>query len=471
MASQGYDALTDGSRRLAGVSSCQLHFNGWLFSAMFAIAEGGNLATSIYAAAELLGTSEGARVYNMANFTLSLTYALGTLLAPFLVGRLGVKRALVISMSMYIWPALAWMYPKVYFCVPANFLEGIFGSVLWTAAGKYTAANAVLYSVKSGAEVRWSVSYFNNLFGGMFALVLAMMKLSAGLIVQTWGGEAGSHIVFAVGCSFTAGGALGMLCLIDFWDERRYEPLLAEDQTVEKQTVEKKSRKGSTPSLSSRTDYDLLVSVFSLMASDAIVWLNMPFNVLEGMVAALAVTDVTTRIKDNLGDEAVGYIWGISGIFALVFSLLLNVVRWKPVAIALGVLAEISFLLMLLLLPLDSWLQLVSIMCARQMGSVVWTGALSGAYAQYYRGTPFLTAAFATYKLQNGLGGAYSFMFFDKLAAVDPNFNIYVCLCLAVLSFPGFCLGHYLHSWRGEKWTPTHTESRGTSINVHMISD
>ncbi|EOD26228.1 hypothetical protein EMIHUDRAFT_236936 [Emiliania huxleyi CCMP1516] len=111
--------------------------NALVFSASFAILEGCISATIIISHEVVehhLASSVSAVLY--------LFFALGTLVAPALVRRAGVKRSLVASMLMYAVYTAAYMAPSPTVLYPAGALGGLAGALLWTAQGAYYTTSA-----------------------------------------------------------------------------------------------------------------------------------------------------------------------------------------------------------------------------------------------------------------------------------------------------------------------------------------
>ena len=98
--------------------------NALVFSASFAILEGCISATIIISHEVVehhLASSVSAVLY--------LFFALGTLVAPALVRRAGVKRSLVASMLMYAVYTAAYMAPSPTVLYPAGALGGLAGAL------------------------------------------------------------------------------------------------------------------------------------------------------------------------------------------------------------------------------------------------------------------------------------------------------------------------------------------------------
>jgi len=436
-------------------SAAWLHFNGWLFALCFGIAEGGNLATGIFASAQLSGTPGGEHIFTVTTAVLYLSFALGTLVAPAMGRLFTVKRAVVFGMACYTLPPLAWLHPKLYLTIPANIMEGLFGAMLWTYSGRYVTDNAKRYAFFAKKDETASISYFSNIFAGSFALMLALLKMVAGALEDSFGPEA----PFAFGFSLCVVGVAGMCFIIDFEalapaciDEAKgageesvemvqTTAVVAKDNS-KVQTPEQPPSSGEPGAAAQPSLLDTMLSVPKITFTDPKLISHMAFNATFSFIGPVAVVIVTGRIKATLGEPAVGYVWGISGLYAFVVSLAISQIKYKPAAIGVGVTGYLALLIPLMTVPRDDiggWLVLVVLMCCYQTGQVVWEGAFFAVHADYYTGTPNLIAAFASYKFQNGVASSIAYFTFDYMTQAT---TLIICLVFTLLSLPCFMVGH-----------------------------
>jgi hypothetical protein len=388
-------------------SSSRLHLNGWLMAFCFAIAEGGNLATSIYASSVLLESPKGTHIFFLTNAILYLSFALGTIISPSFVAFWGIKRGLVVGVFAYVFPPLAWLNPKLYLTIPANIIEGLFGAMLWTAVGQYYTTNAEHYATAKNLPVQSCVSYFANVFAGLFSLILALTKVLSGAIVQSSVAGQGPTLVFIFGVSLVVGGTVAMMCIIDFdkcgavshtymqgrlphQSNTEFVLSLKQSDSSSRMFQAEDEPESDSKTTSSRyqahTTRGLLMSVLHLQFSDLKIKCHIPFNALFGTMASVAITLLTSAIKNSLGEAAVGYMWGVSGLYSFLFCILVSYVAFKPISVLIGIAAYLTLCVVLLFvseveLNSMSALPLGILMAIYQTGFSVWSGTFSSVHA------------------------------------------------------------------------------------------
>ena len=62
-------------------------------------------------------------------------------------------------------------------------------------------------------------------------------------------------------------------------------------------------------------------------------------------------------------------------------------------------------------------------------------------HAEYYMGSSYLPAAFATYKMQSGFASTLAFFTFEYYSV---NTQLIICLIFGVLSIPTYLMSYYL---------------------------
>ena len=86
---------------------------------------------------------------NRINGSLFTSFSLGTLVAPAIVRRTGVKRSMVFSMGVYSVYMLPFIWLEPVSLVVAAVTAGLAGAVLWCAQGVYFTRNALAYAASA----------------------------------------------------------------------------------------------------------------------------------------------------------------------------------------------------------------------------------------------------------------------------------------------------------------------------------
>ena len=99
-------------------------------------------------------------------------------LPPFILSKLGMKRAIVISMFGYVSYTAASFYANWWTIIPASFVLGILASTLWTGQMSFVAELARIYS-----DVIGMTNSSSRCFGIFYAVYhTGMFKLSVLLL-------------------------------------------------------------------------------------------------------------------------------------------------------------------------------------------------------------------------------------------------------------------------------------------------
>ena len=168
-------------------------------SASFAGLEG-CVITSVNLLAVLLGADLGGRV----NSILFGSFSVGTAIAPAIVRRVGLKPAMVASMSIYTVYMLPFIWARPVGLYIAAAFGGLAGSVLWTAQGVYFTRNALAYAAAknpgSGPEGdSKAISAFAGIFAVVFQATVSIAKISISVVFPDE--RSLLFVTFAVVCS------------------------------------------------------------------------------------------------------------------------------------------------------------------------------------------------------------------------------------------------------------------------------
>jgi hypothetical protein len=243
----------------------------------------------------------------------------------------------------------------------ASIIGGVSGGILWTAQGKYFAANAILYA----DAVDKPVEEINTQFAGIFAAIYLGLEMVAGLIasgVYFGMDDYANAVVFSVYAMIAVVSVLGMLFISNLdeygtW-EFDYEDAIAN-----------------------------ATSTARLLREDSRLLLMMPYQVTFGLVSTFVpfyIFGTVVSDSDNLGEEYVGILAAVTVFAGAAVALPAAEVakyRGKPVVMVFGAIcmSMVGFVLYFVKdRSLERWRVMIPYMLIYGMGRGIWVSPSKG---------------------------------------------------------------------------------------------
>eukprot|EP01063_Lacrimia_lanifica_P007606 TRINITY_DN14891_c0_g1_i1.p1 TRINITY_DN14891_c0_g1~~TRINITY_DN14891_c0_g1_i1.p1 ORF type:complete len:519 (+),score=102.17 TRINITY_DN14891_c0_g1_i1:85-1641(+) len=420
-----------------GHSAKRLLWNCTLMSVCFAWAEGA-VAAILAVSASLIDRDLNAT----AGLVLYGFFAAGSLVAPAVTARLGLKQSLVAGLVGFSMFTASFVHPVAEVMYPAAAFSGVMGAVLWTAQGSYFTINALEYTaaleregkvvasspseadrsprsatsctLKSVEEQnRHSIGIMSGVFATVFPLALTTCKLLSSL-VQQWDSQHAVELIYSIYTTLAVVSAAGMGCILPM-DASRYLT--------------------STQRFASLWD-DLTATVAVLR--DRRLLLLIPANAIFGLAAGYFPVMMTPLAADTHGKQHVGYLYAVAGAASFVLA---SVYSWMSSRIPLGrvgVMLWGALQYILLFAALVWWTPtslagLYGLWILYGSANTVWQGTCMALFADYWQATP--TAAFANLKLHSGVASFVAYALFPRHGSLKTN--ALWCFAVACVSFVG----------------------------------
>jgi len=344
------------------------------------------------------------KVAALSNALLYLSFALGCLVAPAVVRRLGDHRSLVLGTSAYAAFCLAYVFPSSSGLALAGLCAGCCGSVLWTAQGRCFSVNARLHAravaraageASDAASEARAVASFAALFATLFPLALALFKVACALLLASAGTPA--TYAFLAAC---AGASVFIMAGV-------------KDVSEEEGFVGQPAEQAAAPSAS-----QVLTEVWHAHRDNRMLLLLAPTNVAFGLTTAFYPYAVTLLASEALGASAIGWLYALGNAASAAAAAAAGAAcrrhgaDGRRAALLVGALAFGLSTAAVCLHGDDSapWgvRSLAVLFIAYGTGVAVWQGCVMAFFGDAFQGAAALPA-FAALKLQSGLASALCF--------------------------------------------------------------
>ncbi|XP_012562258.1 protein unc-93 homolog A isoform X1 [Hydra vulgaris] len=356
---------------------------------------------------------------------------------PIVIGKLGCKYTVVLSMFGYVSYTLSMFYPRFWTVVPASILLGFSGAPLWSAKCSYLTSSGIRY----GKAINVSEDTVVTNFFGIFFLIF-----QSG---QIWGNLISSLVLKPSGGKFNSTGTnIGEICGKNFCP---HTSIISHQETT-KSTV--------TTLMSIYLGFGILAIAFVLIFLDKIkvvreekkrgvcdlfiatlkhlkntkMQLLIPLTIFSGLEQGFVFGDFTKAfITCALGIEKVGLIMICFGAVDAIFSLVLSKIVEKtgrPVVMILAALINFGLLTTFLI-----WEPTENTIYIYYIGAGLWgfADAVWQTQVNAFYGLLFPTnqeAAFSNYRLWESLGFVVAFSYGNVFCT---NVKLYILIATMIL--------------------------------------
>lgn len=342
-----------------------LYRNFIIMSVVFALNHGCVTTCLAYASSELgdtLGAYGGGFLYVAYSFS-------ALALAQPVVDAIGPKYGLFVGVLGYCLYVLGFMLSVIFreaawgIFIVASIIGGTAGGLLWTAQGKYFAANAILYA----DAVDGPVEVVNAQFAGIFAGTYLGCEMVAGLIasgVYFGMDDYANAVVFSIYTLITVLSVLGMLVISNLDEYGNWE-----------------------------IDYEVVIanatSTLRLLRADTRLLLMVPYQAAFGFVSTFVPYYIYGSVvadSDNLGEEYVGVLAAVAvfaGAAVAIPAAEVAVLRGKPTVMVFGGLCMAMVGMILFFAKdrvLSRWRVIIPYLLIYGMGRGVWVSNLIDGY-------------------------------------------------------------------------------------------
>eukprot|EP01059_Diplonema_ambulator_P026163 TRINITY_DN4336_c0_g1_i1.p1 TRINITY_DN4336_c0_g1~~TRINITY_DN4336_c0_g1_i1.p1 ORF type:complete len:429 (+),score=67.95 TRINITY_DN4336_c0_g1_i1:352-1638(+) len=376
-----------------------LLWNNFLMSSCFAWAEGA--ITAILAISATLVEKD---LYSQAGVVLYLAFGVGTLVAPAVVGALGLKRSLVVGLAGFSIFAVSFVHPVTPVMLTAAAISGFLGSVLWTAQGAYYTVNALEYAKAGGDTKKGSIGVMSSIFAGIFPLAMVVCKLLSSFVLQSSIGNP-RLFVYLFYTMITVGAVCGMLFVKDLKTPDEFEKCGVADNV--KETVK--------------------------ALGDVKMLLMVPTNVAFGLATSYFPVVVSSTVGDLHGAHMVGYLYAWAGAVSFVLAFLFTRVsnsleHGRGVVMCVGGFCYTVVFASQWLVRSTTRPSLFLLFAFYGAANTVWQGTCMAVFSDYWHAHPL--PAFANLKLHSGLASALGFALFPRASQPTPAI---LCLCASII--------------------------------------
>ena len=144
--------------------------------------------------------------------TLDGVFTLVSIMAPFVMNRLGPRQAIVLGSATYGCVVVTYLFPAYYSTTPAMALCGLGAVILWAGQGVYLGRNAIHLAREEKSTIAQTTSRLNSLFWTMFQAAGSVgLFLSSSILM--WAPGNARNTLFIV-MTIMAFGATGLLMLL-----------------------------------------------------------------------------------------------------------------------------------------------------------------------------------------------------------------------------------------------------------------
>ena len=433
---------SDGAVRDMGVpqySSKRVLMNGILFSNSFAWAEG--TVTAILALSSVLVDKD---LYAKSGRLLYIGFCVGTLFGPWVVGRLGLKRTLVIGLIGFSFYSASFVYPTAVVMQVAAATSGLFGSWLWTAQGVYFTSNAALHSeaklyeakasgvlIDGKIQFKHSIGLMSGIFAGIFPFAMASCKLIASVILEIDENK-GVTFIYIMYTFIALASTVGMSCVLSLKPYKRKKN--SEYVLFTPTEASLAPPNGSTRDVANNEETGKDDMTCSTLLQDILVMLRLsvrplmllmcPTNIAFGFVAGYFPLIVTPMVTDHHGADLAGYLYALSGgaafLLAFTYGYISNRLYYGRLLVMLwGAASFATIFFILWKVEVTSAWAYAGLFVLYGSGTTVWQGTCMAVFADYWHDQA--APAFALLKLQSGAATAVAYFVFPNMSLTSSE--------------------------------------------------
>ncbi|XP_019639319.1 PREDICTED: uncharacterized protein LOC109481218 [Branchiostoma belcheri] len=378
---------------------------------------------------------------------------------PILIGKIGCKWTLVVSIFWYSVFTAGNFYASWYTLMPFSVTLGLAGAPLWTAKSKYVTTSGMRYAGMVGETQEDVITMFFGIFfmvfqsGQIWGNLISSLVLERGNVTSLGlTPEELSAICGANNCPNSTGalqppttstvnllvgiylgcGLFAVLVLAVFLDKLKGEG------------EEKK------PGL------QLLIATLKHLKDDKRQVLLVPITIYSGLEQAYVAGDYTKSfVSCALGIEWIGYVMICYGVCDAIFSFLLGRLIKLTGRIPLFVTGAVAHLAMIITMlvwsPDPGKLEVFFVLAAFWgLGDAVWQLEINALYGYLFRKNQ--EAGFSNYRLWESLGFVVAFAYSNFLCT---DVKLYILLAVLVLGMMGYALVEY-----NERKDPEESDTR-----------
>ncbi|KAK3737479.1 hypothetical protein QZH41_008361 [Actinostola sp. cb2023] len=382
-------------------------------------------------------------------------------LPPFMIGRLGCKWTLVVSMISYVLYTAANYHARYYTLIPASILVGLSAAPLWSSKCAYLTTSAIRYTELSKETQEAVVTRFFGIFFLIFQSGQIWGNLISSMVLQQGQGKDDFRTDAAEVCG-------AMYCkpppgLFSNATNATGEPSFKPKQNLLINMLSiyvaigafavifimifltrltgKMSRKKEQ-----ETGVSLLVATMRHVWDDRKMKLIIPLTVYSGLEQAFIFVDFTAAfVTCSLGIHRVGFVMICFGVTDAAFSFILGkLTKYTgrlPVFVS-GLLVHMTAIITMLIWKPDPSLVWVFYVLAALQGfcDAIWQTQINALYGCYFPDNQ--EAAFSNYRLWESLGFVVAFAYGNYLCI---NVKLYILLAVLVLGMVGYFTAELVH--------------------------
>ncbi|KXJ17014.1 protein unc-93 homolog A [Exaiptasia diaphana] len=385
---------------------------------------------------------------------------------PYMIGRLGCKWALVVSMISYVLYTVANYYVKYWTLIPASILVGLSAAPLWSSKCAYLTTSAIRYTELSKETQEAVVTRFFGIFflifqsGQIWGNLISSMVLQQGEGEDVFRSDAG-EVCGARYCkppatlyingtnstgapSFTPKRPFVITMLSIYFGIGAFAVIFI-IICLNKLTGKMSRKKDQETGLS------LLIATVQHVRRDYKMKLIVPLTFYSGLEQAFIFGDFTAAfVTCSLGVHRVGFVMICFGVTDAAFSFILGKLTQYtgrlPVFVS-GLLVHLTAIITMLLWRPDPSLVWVFYVLAALQGfcDAIWQTQINALYGCYFPDNQ--EAAFSNYRLWESLGFVVAFAYGNFLCI---NVKLYILLGVLILGMVGYFVAELTH-YRAEK--------------------
>ncbi|XP_048582467.1 protein unc-93 homolog A [Nematostella vectensis] len=375
---------------------------------------------------------------------------------PYMIGRLGAKWALVVSMVSYVLYTVANYYPSWYTMIPASFLVGMSAAPLWSSKCAYLTTTGIRYSELSNETQETVVTRYFGIFFLIFQSGQIWGNLISSMVLQQ--GDAGGES-FRENAAEVCG---PNFCKMPEAVGNATEPLSRPEKKfvytmlsiylatgvvavlliilLLKKLTGKMSRKKDE-----ETGLNLLIATLKHL-KDPRMKLILPITFYSGIEQAFIFGDFTAAfVTCSLGVHRVGFVMICFGVTDAAFSFILGrLTKYTgrlPIFIS-GMLVHMTAIITMLTWRPDAQLIWVYYVLAALQGfcDAVWQTQINALYGCYFPDNQ--EPAFSNYRLWESLGFVVAFAYASFICI---NVKLYILLAVLLLGMLGYLISELVH--------------------------
>ncbi|XP_035685784.1 protein unc-93 homolog A-like [Branchiostoma floridae] len=386
-----------------------------------------------------LNYSEGLGVASLSVIYASLIVSC-IFVPPILIGKIGCKWTLVVSIFWYSVFTAGNFYASWYTLMPMSVTLGLAAAPLWTAKSKYVTTSGIRYAGMVGETQEDVITMFFGIFFMVFQSGQIWGNLISSLVLERRN-VTKDYIpskLYVISLYFNPTriylgcGLFAVLVLAVFLDKLKSEG------------EEKK------PGL------ELLIATLKHLKDDRRQVLLVPITIYSGLEQAYVSGDYTKSfVSCALGIEWIGYVMICYGVCDAFFSFLLGrLIKFTgrlPLFIT-GAVAHLAMIItMLVWSPNPNQLPVFFVLAACWgLGDAVWQLEINALYGYLFRKNQ--EAGFSNYRLWESLGFVVAFAYSNFICT---NVKLYILLGVLVLGMMGYAVVEY-----NEKQDPEEADTK-----------